>query len=128
MTTCGYAHEVLSGFLSSNRVTALILLKFELFNNVYLCYIKTASRPTRFFFMLIGRKMRISSACSSSYNENKPRLIDFIKHKVFFNPPTNTRLSTDRRPTVRRLIKLLYGFGFSIHACIAYSSKIDSLY
>ena len=31
MTTCGYAHEVLSGFLSSNGVTALILLKFELF-------------------------------------------------------------------------------------------------
>ena len=31
MTTCGYAHEVLSGFLSSNGVIALILLKFELF-------------------------------------------------------------------------------------------------
>ena len=31
MTTCGYAHEVLSGFLSINGVIALILLKFELF-------------------------------------------------------------------------------------------------
>ena len=31
MTTCGYAHEVLSGFLSSTRVIAIILLKFESF-------------------------------------------------------------------------------------------------
>ena len=31
MTTFGYAHEVLSGFLSSNGVIVLILLKFELF-------------------------------------------------------------------------------------------------
>ena len=31
MTKCGYAHIVLSGFLSSNGVIALILLKFELF-------------------------------------------------------------------------------------------------
>ena len=31
MTTCGYAHEFFSGFLSSNGVIALILLKFELF-------------------------------------------------------------------------------------------------
>ena len=32
MTMCGYAHIIfLSGFLSSNGVTALILLKFELF-------------------------------------------------------------------------------------------------
>ena len=30
-TEYGYAYEVLSGFLSSNEVIALILLKFELF-------------------------------------------------------------------------------------------------
>ena len=31
MTTRGYVHEVLSGFLSSNGVIALILLKFKFF-------------------------------------------------------------------------------------------------
>ena len=31
MTTCSYAHKVLSGFLGSNGVIALIWLKFELF-------------------------------------------------------------------------------------------------
>ena len=31
MTMCGYALLVLSGFLSSNGVVALILLKFESF-------------------------------------------------------------------------------------------------
>ena len=48
MTTCGYAHEVLSGFLSSNGVIVLILLKFELFipSSASLGNIKTASRPT----------------------------------------------------------------------------------
>ena len=30
MTTCGYSHIVLLGFLSSNGVIALILLKIEL--------------------------------------------------------------------------------------------------
>ena len=44
MSTCGYAHEVLSGFLSSNRVISLILLKLEylsvLSHNLYLGYFK----------------------------------------------------------------------------------------
>ena len=31
MTTCGYAHVVLSGFLSSNGDLAFLLLKFELY-------------------------------------------------------------------------------------------------
>ena len=35
MTTCGYAHIVLSGFLSSNGVIALIWLKFELLISSY---------------------------------------------------------------------------------------------
>ena len=62
MTTCGYAHIVLSGFLSSNGVIALILLKFELFipssaiNNTWVALRATVGRLD--FFMLIGRKMR----------------------------------------------------------------------
>ena len=77
MTTCGYAHVVLSGFLSSNGVIAIILLKFELFTpSSAIIYTWVELRPPvgrLDFFMLIGRKMRISSADSSSYNENKPR-------------------------------------------------------
>ena len=42
MTTCDYAHIVLSGFLSSIGVIALIMLKFELF-------IWSSAKPTRFF-------------------------------------------------------------------------------
>ena len=62
MTTCGYAHIVLSGFLSSNGVIALILLKFEIFipssamNNIWVILRPTVGRLD--FFMLIGRKMR----------------------------------------------------------------------
>ena len=72
MTTCGYAHVVLSGFLSSNRVIALILLKFELFiPSSAITYTWVTLRPPvgrLDFFMLIGRKIRILSADSSSYN------------------------------------------------------------
>ena len=88
MTTCGYAHVVLSGFLSSNGVIALILLKFELFipssaiTYTWVTLRPPVSRPD--FFKLIGRKVRISLAGSCSYNENKPRLIDLNNRKVFF--------------------------------------------
>ena len=103
MTTCGYAHAVLSGFLSSNGVIVLILLKLELFiPSSAITYIWVTLRPPvgrLDFFMLIGRKIRISSADSSSYNENK-----LYQPTSFFNRPTNTRLSADRRPTVCRLI------------------------
>ena len=48
MSTCGYAHEVLSGFQSSNRVISLILLKLEylsvLSHNLYLN--RTQNQPT----------------------------------------------------------------------------------
>ena len=63
MTMCGYAHIiVLSGFLSSNGVTAPILLKFELFiqssaiTNTLVTLRPAVGRLD--FFMLIGRKMR----------------------------------------------------------------------
>ena len=62
MTTCGYAHIVLSGFLSSNGVIALILLKFELFipssaiTNTWVTLRPTVCRLN--FFMLMGREMR----------------------------------------------------------------------
>ena len=51
MTTCGYAYVVLSGFLSSNGVIALILLYSVLKHNLYLGYIKTDCRPTRSFYV-----------------------------------------------------------------------------
>ena len=79
MTMCGYAHIiVLSGFLSSNGVTAPILLKFELFipssaiTNSLVTFRPAFGRLD--FFMLIGRKMRFKLADSHShvYNENKP--------------------------------------------------------
>ena len=107
MTTCGYAHEVLSEFLCSNGVIALILFKFELLSpSSAITYNWVTLKPPvgrlNFLFMLIGRKIRISSAGSSSYNENKPRLIDFINHKVFsigrqtpYYPPIVGRLSAD---------------------------------
>ena len=80
---------------------APFLLKFELFIPssaiTYLSYITRLD-----FFMLIGRKMRIASADSSSYIENKPHLIDFINHKVFSicrqtpdYPPIGSPLSAD---------------------------------
>ena len=63
MTMCGYGHIiVLSGFLSSNGVTALILLKFELIipssaiSNTWATLRPTVGRLD--FLMLIGRKMR----------------------------------------------------------------------
>ena len=64
MTTCGYAYIVLSGFLSSNGVIALILLKFELFipssaiTNTWVTLKPTVGRLD-FFFMLICRKIRL---------------------------------------------------------------------
>ena len=58
MTMCGYAHIVLSGFLRSNGVTALILLKFELFiPSSAITNTWATLRPTVCqlgFFMLIG--------------------------------------------------------------------------
>ena len=87
MTTCGYAHEVLSVFLSSNGVIALISLKFELFiPSSAITYTWVTLRPPVCrldLFHVDRQKMRISSAGSSSYNEINPRLIDFINHKVF---------------------------------------------
>ena len=58
MTTCGYAHIVLSGFLSSNGVIALILLKFELsipFSAITNTW--TTLRPTvcQLYFFRVGR-------------------------------------------------------------------------
>ena len=69
---CGHTFIVLSGFLSSNGVIALILLKFELFipSSVITNTLVTL-RPTvgqLDFFMLIGQKMRFKSVDSSSYN------------------------------------------------------------
>ena len=89
MATCGYAHIVLSGLLSNNGVivTVLILLKFELFilssamTNTWVTLRPAVGRLD--FFMFISLKMRFKSAVSTSYNENKPRLIDFINHKFF---------------------------------------------
>ena len=58
MTMCGYAHIVLSGFVSSKGEIALILLKFELFIassaiiNTWVTLRTTASRLD--FFMLIS--------------------------------------------------------------------------
>ena len=89
MTTCSYAHIVLSGLLSNNGAIELILLKIELFilssaiTNTWNTLRPTVGRLD--FFMLIGRKMRFKLADSSSYDENKPRLIDLINHN-FFSP------------------------------------------
>ena len=103
MTTCGYAHEVLSGFLSINGVIALILLKFELFiptSAITYTWVKLRPPVGRLdFFMLIVQKMRNLSTGSSSYNENKPRLIDFIIYKVF----SIARQTPDYPPIVGRL-------------------------
>ena len=62
MTMCGHTFIVLSGFLSSNGVIALILLNFKLIipSSVITNTIVTL-RPTvgqLDFFMLIGQKMR----------------------------------------------------------------------
>ena len=62
MSTCGYALVVLSGFLSSNRFIALIMLKIELFipssaiTNTWVTLRPTVGQLD--FFMLISGKMR----------------------------------------------------------------------
>ena len=79
MTTCGYEHIVLLGFLSSNGCIALILLKFKLFIlSSAISNIWVTLRPTSanwICFHVIGQTMKFYWADFSSDNENKPHFI-----------------------------------------------------